>query len=154
MKVFRITKKKYAGDLTGKGAELYGGRWNPIGIPALYTSENRALAALELLVHLPKSFLPPSFVILTIAIPSALEKEIVTLPANTLDTNWNALQADNWTQETGRHYFQDLKALGIKVPSTIVNEEFNIILNPLHAQFRKVTIDLTSAFLLDQRLFE
>lgn len=153
MKVFRITKSKYAGDLSGKGAELYGGRWNPIGVPALYTSENRALAALELLVHLPKSFLPPNFVILTIAIPTDLEKEIITLSPDALDDSWNALQADSWTQETGRHYFQDLKVLGIKVPSTIVNEEFNIILNPLHSHFGEITIDLTSAFSLDTRLF-
>lgn len=153
MEIFRITKRKYAGDISGKGAELYGGRWNPIGVPALYTSENRALATLELLVHLPKELLPPSYVLLTIEIPTPLEEKIITIPENTLDTNWNSLQADTWTKEMGRYHFQDLKSLGIRVPSTIIPEEFNIILNPLHESFGKISVTTESNFQLDQRLF-
>ena len=53
MIVFRLAKKQYTHKLSGEGAELYGGRWNSVGTPMLYTSESRSLALLELAVHLP-----------------------------------------------------------------------------------------------------
>lgn len=76
MKVYRITKRKYQNDITGKGAELFGRRWNPIGTPALYTSESRALCVLELLVRTPKKLTPPTYIIQSIEIPKKLLKEL------------------------------------------------------------------------------
>ncbi|MEM1123265.1 MAG: RES family NAD+ phosphorylase, partial [Bacteroidota bacterium] len=127
---------------------------NPIGVPALYTSENRALATLELLVHLPKQFLPPTYVFLTINIPDESSKQIVSIPIDTLLKVWSSLQADDWTMNFGRSQFQDKNALGIRVPSTIITEEYNIVLNPLHLDYRKIEIDRQSIFSLDNRLFE
>ena len=154
MEVFRITKQKYANDLSGKGAELFGGRWNPIGIPALYTSENRALATLELLVHTPRKLLPQSYVLLTIAIPESLELEIITLDAKQLSGDWNSLQAKEWTEEIGRKYFNELNALGIQVPSAIIKEEYNVVLNPLHPKYEQITIIDQSDIKIDQRLLK
>ncbi len=154
MQVYRITKQKYAKDISGRGAELYGGRWNPIGIPALYTSENRALCALELLVHTPKEMLPPSYSILSLDIPKSLVNQIITLHVNKLGKGWDSLQPENWSMEIGKKYFQDLNAFGIRVPSTIIKEENNIILNPLHEKFQDIKIISISEFKIDQRLLK
>jgi len=75
------------------------------------------------------------------------------LVEDTLDPNWNSLQADTWAKEIGRYHFQDLKSLGIRVPSTIIPKEFNIILNPLHKNFGEIKVSTESNFALDQRLF-
>lgn len=152
MKVYRITKKKYASDISGKGAELFGGRWNPIGTPALYTSESRALAVLELLVHTPKEILPPNHVILTIEIPVDLENEIISV--NELRKDWNSLQTNDWTQKTGLRYFEEFEALGIIIPSAIIKMEKNIVLNPSHKDYKSVKIIDRSEFKFDERLFK
>ncbi len=154
MEVYRITKEKYASDITGKGAELYGGRWNPIGIPALYTSESRALCALELLVHTRKEVLPPRYIIITLEISTELEQEIEKIPQKYLRENWDCLQPEIWTQEIGLKYFQKLNRLGIRVPSSIIKEENNIVLNPLHERYGDIKIIGKSEFKLDERLMK
>ncbi|MCB9268953.1 MAG: RES domain-containing protein [Lewinellaceae bacterium] len=72
MIVYRIGKRKYAGDMSGRGAQMAGGRWNRKGIPAIYTSESRALSLLEVAVHLPLGMVPPSYSIATLEVPDAL----------------------------------------------------------------------------------
>lgn len=151
MKVYRITKKKYADDISGKGAEIFGGRWNPAGIAALYTSQNRALAVLELLVHSPKELIPPHHVLLEIEIPKTLTEKI--LPVNELDKRWSVLQVEDWTQHTGLKYFRDYDALGIIVPSVIINMENNIVLNPAHKDYTSIKIIDSLDFKFDERLF-
>ncbi|MEM1319584.1 MAG: RES family NAD+ phosphorylase [Bacteroidota bacterium] len=154
MEVFRITKEKYKADLSGKGAELFGGRWNPVGCPALYTSESRALCALEILVHTSKDFLPPKYIIQTIHIPRKLEKEIAHIASKNLPANWDLIQHDESTEELGLRYFKEKNKLGIKVPSVIIQQESNIILNPLHPLYHKVKIIGTTGFHIDRRLIK
>ena len=153
MQVFRITKTKYQNDLSGKGAELFGGRWNPIGTPALYTSAYRSLCILELLVHTPKEIIPPNYIIQTIEIPKKLEREIVEFDNATLAKNWDALQHEQWTEQLGRQQFEAGK-LGIKVPSAIIEFEYNIVLNPNHSTFKKIKLVDKIDFKLDMRLFK
>ncbi len=152
MQVFRITKKKYASDISGKGAELFGGRWNPVGTPALYTSQNRALAILELLVHTPKEIVPPNQILLTINIPQKLESKILSV--DELKDGWDALQTNEWTQELGLQYFQASDALGIIVPSAVISLENNIVLNPAHKDYQHIKITDQSEFKFDERLFK
>lgn len=154
MQVYRITKGKYASDIPGRGAELYGGRWNPIGVPALYTSENRALCALELLVHTKKEILPPVYTIITLEIPKELESEIETFTPKSLKKNWNSLQPEIWTQEFGADYFEKHQKIGIRVPSTIIMQETNIVLNPLHKGYQKIKIIEKLDFIIDERLLK
>ena len=85
MLVYRIAKSKYIHDLSGMGARLYGGSWNHKGVAEVYTSESRALATVEYLVHVPLSIIPNDLSIVTLAISSEIQpKEIVVsdLPAN------------------------------------------------------------------------
>lgn len=69
MTVFRLTAEKFKNDLTGKGAEIYGGRWNPVGYALLYTSQSRALASLEIMVNTVPGVMPVDYYILEIEIP-------------------------------------------------------------------------------------
>jgi RES domain-containing protein len=62
---YRVVRRHYAG-LTGEGARLYGGRFNPPGIPAVYTSQSIALAVLEILVRIDKSEVPSDYVVMAI----------------------------------------------------------------------------------------
>ena len=152
MKVYRITKKKYSSDISGKGAELFGGRWNPIGTPALYTSESRALCVLELLVHTPKEILPPNHMLLTIEIPVDLEEKVLTVTE--LKEDWDSLQTNELTQKTGLKYFEEHGVLGIIIPSAIINMEKNIVLNPSHEDYKNVKLINKSEFKFDERLFK
>ncbi len=152
MKVYRITKKKYASDISGKGAEIFGGRWNPVGRAALYTSENRALSILELLVHMPKEIAPADYVIFTLEIPVKLEKKIMSVAD--LPPYWDSLQTNEVTQEIGLRYFSDYDAIGIIVPSTIVKLESNIVLNPRHKNYKEIKVYDTLDFQLDERLLK
>ena len=88
MRVYRIAKTKYIRDLSGTGARMYGGRWNKKGVGILYTSENRALATVEYLVHVSSSIVPAELSIAMIQIPddiSPKEISISDLPANWRD---------------------------------------------------------------------
>jgi len=152
MIVYRITKDKYAADFSGKGAELFGGRWNKVGTPALYTSENRALCALELLVHIKKELLPTSYVILAITIPRKLEKEIVKINERELEKGWDNLQVENFTQELGEKYFTKKNKLGILIPSVIIQSEYNIVLNSNHKNYKSIKVKEKIKFILDKRL--
>ncbi|MFT5265702.1 MAG: RES domain-containing protein [Polaribacter sp.] len=154
MKVFRITKEKYKGDLSGKGAELFGGRWNPVGTPALYTSENRALCTLELLVHTTNNVLPSTYLIQSIEIPKKLEKEIKLLSASDLSPNWNTLEHEVWTEELGYKYLHEEKKLGIQIPSAIIPQENNFVLNPNHESYEDIKIVQISELHIDKRLLK
>ena len=70
--VYRITKDRYANDLSGNGARLYGGRWNSKGVPVVYAGEHRSLCLLEFLVHVPPDVLPSDMSMVTIRIPGGL----------------------------------------------------------------------------------
>ena len=68
MQVYRLTRRRYAGSLSGKGAALYPGRWNTVGQETIYTATSRALALVEILAHLPRSLIPRDFILQTIDI--------------------------------------------------------------------------------------
>lgn len=150
MKLFRITKQKYAKDLSGKGAKLFGGRWNPIGVSALYCSETRALAVLELLVHTRNEILPKNLRIITIEIPTKFKSKIIQI--ENLPNDWNSLQTIEATQKIGKNYFNSNNCLGIKVPSAVIEMEMNIVLNPNFKNYHLLEIESIDKFILDKRL--
>lgn len=139
MELYRITQERYADDLSGNGAKLFGGRWNSEGLPALYTASSRALALLEILAHTPAKMLDAKpYFLVTIFVPDAvsiLGTDIKKLPAG-----WDAPDIKNPTQKAGDVFLSEKKYLLLSVPSVIVFEERNLILNPQHADFKKVKI--------------
>ncbi len=151
MLLYRIAKTRYAQDLSGTGARLFGGRWNPKGQAVLYTSENRALAALEFLVHLEGTALPEDFSLLTITLPDGLEEASYS-PAD-LPKGWNDYPYKTSVQ-VGKKWLKEGKAMLLKVPSTIIQQEYTVLLNPLHAAFLEVRLLSIEPFGFDVRLLK
>ena len=151
MLVYRITWQKYANDLSGYGAKRYGGRWNSIGVPLLYTSSSVSLAVLENLVHLQKHLLPKDIVLITLEVDENLPNEIKSM--NNLPKNWRKFPVPVSSQKIGDSMVKENQKLYLTVPSTLVVNEMNILINVLHWDFNKVKIVETKPFTLDVRLF-
>ena len=150
MSVYRIAKTKYIRDLSGTGARLYGGRWNKKGVGILYTSENRALATVEYLVHVPLSIVPGELSIATIQIPADVRPKEV--PISDLLANWRNYPAPSELAELGTHWVLTNETLLLRVPSAVVLGEFNILINPSHPDMKGVTISRVEDYRFDERL--
>ncbi len=149
MIIFRLSKQKYAHDLSGFGAEKYGGRWNSKGLPMLYCSENISLCMLEILVNVPHTILPKNLQLIEIKIP---ENSIFIFQKKTLPDDWQSNPISISTQKIGDKFLREEKYLALKVPSSVVPNEFNILLNPNHPLFSKVKIEKIQPFPIDKRL--
>ncbi len=149
MLVYRITRAKFANDLSGDGNRLYGSRWIPAGIPAVYAAQNRALAVLEFYTHMPAEFVPGKLKLVTIDIPSTIHPFIVDL--STLPDYWNKHPVPPEVQAIGADIFKAGKMV-IQVPSVLVPHEFNYILNASHPDMAKVRISSVEDFEFDCRL--
>lgn len=148
MLVFRITGKKYAGDLSGAGAAAYGGRWNKKGSPVLYTGENREIALLETIVHTPPMLIP-QLDILILEIP---DDSITEITSDQLPKNWNAYPAPTILSEMGERWILKNSTLALKVPSCIIHSSHNYVLNCKHPDYLKVKLIERSDFKFDSRL--
>lgn len=147
MDLYRISQTKYINDLTGTGAKIYGARWNRPGVAALYTSEARSLAMLELLVHFSSKqafSLSYSFIHLEIDESFIQEIDLGQLPKNELEIN------DNRLWDITDYYF-NRNCMAIKVPSVLIPQEFNIILNPAHYNYHKIEIKNIELISIDER---
>lgn len=151
MKVFRISNAQYIRDISGTGAKLFGGRWNSKGQSLLYTAEHRSLSALEVLVHLNKNELPNDLKLLTLEIPEDSYKIIELKNFKSIQKKRNNQRI---FQEIGDKWILENESLCLKVPSVVINEEFNILLNPNHELFEKVKIENVKDFYFDKRLLE
>ena len=151
MIVYRLSKSKFARDLSGKGAELAGGRWNSRGVAVVYTSESRALCVAEIAVHTALGDVPGDYTLTTIEIPNTLE--IFEIPVKNLPANWKSLPHSGKTQELGDVWIKENKFPVVKVPSAVVQGDFNYLINPHHPDFNKIRIVKTERFSFDERLF-
>ena len=115
MVLYRIAKNAYISDLSGTRPRLYGGRWNPKGMGVIYTSETRALAALELFVHLSRTVIPPSFSLATIEIPDTASIKKITV--KDLPRNWRAYPAPTKPAALGASWIRSKESLLLRVPS-------------------------------------
>lgn len=147
MIVYRIANEAFKEDLSGEGAAIYGGRWNSIGIKLVYTSHSISLTILESLVHLRTDIIPLSQYLLSLEIP---EKEVVEVSIDKIKTNW--YNEPEYTQWIGDQFVENGQALLLQVPSVIVPQEKNILINPLHKDFKKVKLISTELLQLDKRL--
>ena len=144
--VYRLVRRERAGDaLSGEGARRYGGRWNPPGTAVVYASESRALAVLETFVHLTLEARAIAFVLLTLELPARaqLRRRVEARPPRSLAAS----------QEAGNAWLEDADALGLVVPSRIVPQEKNYVLNVAHPQFAGVKVAATELFSFDDRLW-
>ncbi len=147
MDLFRIISEKYADDLSGTGAKLVGGRWNSKGSPVIYCSENRALALLENLVRTPLALLKNNLLIVTIHVPD----NIKIINAGKIKV-LNNYPASSETRKEGDQWVKNGKSLLFKVPSVIIPNEYNFLINPMHNDISKVAISNKVKLLIDSRL--
>jgi len=151
MKVYRISKGKYKDDLSGTGAELYGGRWNNKGVKMLYTASSIALAMSEVAVHVPYGILPKDYYVISIDIPESLTE---TLDMSLLEgKNWQEIPHSFETQTIGDNFINEGTNLALKVPSVVVPGDYNLILNPNHKDYGKVKVVEVKPFGFDKRIF-
>ena len=139
MFVYRISKKTRINDLSGIGAGLYGGRWNPKGINMVYTSSGTALACLEYMVH--NFHLLSTAEICLAKIKIGTPSPILEYQAKELPVDWNLqLRQQYTTQNIGKKFYLKGTEYILKVPSAIVLGEFNMLLNPLHPHHARTKI--------------
>jgi RES domain-containing protein len=150
MLVYRIAKTEYIHDLSGTGAKVYGGRWSKKGIGIIYTSENRALATVEYLVHVPLSLFPGNISIATLKIPDGIAPKEISISG--LPANWRNYPAPLELAEIGTRWALANDTLLLRVPSAVVEHEWNILVNPSHPDMKQVSISQTERFSLDARL--
>lgn len=150
MHLYRIARKKYIRDLSGEGARLFGGRWNPKGLPVVYTSTHESLAALETLVHSPISNLPDDLQIAILKLPDNFPVHFIS--KETLPDNWSQFPAPSTLKDMGRTWWESGKYPALKVPSAVITSEWNILLNPIHDQLKEIKIDEVRPFTFDPRL--
>lgn len=152
MRVFRIEREKYL-DVCLKGigaARGNGFRWNSKDTYLVYTAASRALATLEVSVHLDLSEdLPDDRYYVEIEIPDHLL--VLELPADDLPEGWNAKPPVAATQRLGDDFVQEGKAAVLKVPSSIVPPESNYLINPYHPDARKIKVISTRKMSFDHR---
>jgi RES domain-containing protein len=150
MKVYRIAKEKYIDDLSGTGARLYGGRWNNKGIGIIYTSETRALATVEYLVHVPLAMIPTDICIATLEIPGSITAQEILIPD--LPANWRSCPAPFELSRLGTDWVLGNETLLLRVPSVVVEHEFNILINPSHPDIKHVVTSRIENYRFDNRL--
>ena len=151
MIVYRLSRGKFKNDLSGRGAELAGGRWNSKGIPMLYTSESIALCTVEIAVHMPLGIVPADYHLIRIELPDTAP--ILELNSGELPADWKSFPHANSTQEIGDAFVLEGEYLALKVPSATVQGTYNYLINPRHQSFREVHISSTTPFEFDKRLF-
>ena len=151
MRAWRIVRAPHLpAAFSGEGARLFGGRWNPVGVPVVYCSGSLALAALEILVHAGRESLPRDYRAVPVDIPETMEIERIEPTA--LPKDWRAYPAPLRLQALGERWVRAARTAVLRVPSAVIPEESNLLLNPAHPDFAGLRIGDPRPFSFDLRL--
>jgi len=150
MIVYRFTHSLYKEDTSGTGAKLFGGRWNDVGVSALYSSSTISLSLLEVLVNAHTIADLKSLSLMRLEVPSALENSVQKLA--TLKKNW--YDDFEYTKWIGTQFLRENELLLLECPSAVIQEENNYLINPLHKDFKKIKLLSSDDFQFDERLFK
>lgn len=148
MRFYRIADSRHAPE-SGEGARLHGGRWNSPGRAVIYACETQTGAMLEKLVH-TNGRMPKHQVCVTFEAPDSLE--VTTLDARTVK-DWAAADMIA-SRKAGDAWLEKAETAVLRVPSVVFDVERNVLINPAHADFRKIKVVGTEPVRWDQRLFE
>jgi RES domain-containing protein len=147
---WRIVKaRRVAGAFDGEGARVEGGRWNSPGTPLVYTAQSAALAALELLVHLGRGSILLAYVLVPCTFDAAL---VSRLDRSRLPRNWRSYPAPPELQTIGDEWIKGGTSAVLEVPSAVIENDSNYLLNPHHRDFRGIRILEPQSFEFDLRL--
>ena len=149
LSAWRLTKTKHlASAWDGQGPKRFGGRWNSVGVPVVYTSGTISLALVEVLVHLTSRALPSYSAILV----EFEESLVYAVGAKELPQKWRDHPAPAGTRAVGDQWVADGRSAVLRVPSVVVPNEYKYVLNPNHPDFRQIRIGTPIAFPFDPRL--
>ena len=151
MEVFRICKYKRVRDLSGFGASIKGQRWNRRNTFMLYTASHRSLAFLEVLVHIGENYPDEDYAIVTLEIP---DESIILLDVNILPEDWFKIFEPGELSIFTDEWLKKDQSIAIGVPSAVVTQEINYLINPLHPNFQEVKIKNIEKFNFDERFFK
>jgi RES domain-containing protein len=150
IRAWRLCKRsRVASAFDGRGAAQNPGRWNGSGVAVVYTAESRSLASLEVLVHTEDTQLlaAVNWAMIPVSIDESLIEILQTVPAD-----WRRLPGPPSTREAGTRWVAESRSAVLRVPSIVVDGEFNYVLNPQHADFARLEIGEPLAFSFDPRL--
>jgi len=148
MRVWRIARQPYCKDRAGTGSRLYGGRWTPPGTAAIYASGSIALAALEVLVQARKP--PPDLVLVAIDIPD--NAKLTEPERKDLPEDWASPLPSETSQAWAKRWCEAAGTLALAVPSIIVPEERNYLINVAHPRMKDVHLKPLRRFVFDLSL--
>lgn len=147
---WRIVATRFAADaFTGEGAFVNGGRWNSPGVRMVYTAGSTSLALLELLVHLRNTEALRAFSLCSVKFE---ERLVSSLDRATLPKDWRKSPAPVSLQALGDDWISSRASVVLRVPSAVVDDESNYLINPEHRDFRRLEISTPKPFDLDARL--
>ena len=150
MNVYRISRCAYIDDLSGTGALFYPGRWHNKGSAVLYTSSSASLALLESIVHIT-SVVKINMCMICLELPAAAPIKNVLL--SELPADWLNNPPPEVLKNYGDQLVRDNKLLALRVPSAVMPEESNYILNTGHKDYHKIKIRYHRAIHIDERFF-
>jgi RES domain-containing protein len=149
LRVWRITRPDYVSTtLSGEGAARAGNRWNSRGVRVAYTSTSRALAVLEMLVHVNRETVPTDTVLVPIEVPDELIVELKHLPKG-----WDEYPYRDTARVIGDKWVREKSSAALLVPSAVLKPEQNLLINPGHPDFPKIRIQAPEEKALDRRVF-
>ncbi len=151
MEIYRLTRRKFAGKnpFDGEGSFLFGGRWSSIGTRICYAATHRSLAILEYRVHVDASLMPDDLVIATLEIPDSVK----IAPTPGMPQDWKEYPAPQSLRKIGDRFVAEGFAALMLVPSALVPQENNVLLNPKHPDAAKMIRQRRLVpFLYDHRL--
>jgi RES domain-containing protein len=153
MRVWRICRKRHAAAaFSGEGTRLFAGRWNPVGVPLVYTSLSLSLAALEVFVNLDPDEEPGDLASLSAELPideTAVERiDLAELPPDWQLLNHPALQM------IGAEWIASGRSLALLIPSAVIDGEWNALINPTHPAASTIKIAAPKPFRFDPRMFK
>ncbi len=149
-KAWRIVQPCHADDaFSGEGARLYGGRWNSVGMSMVYAAESKALAALELLVHLDQESVLDNYLCIPVQFSEA---HLRTLDAQGLPSEWRNHPPPCSIQTLGNQWLRGQVSVVLEVPSVLIPGERNYLINPFHHDFYKLKQGAPEPFEFDPRV--
>lgn len=147
--VWRITTRRFVGPaFSGEGARLFGGRWNRPGQSVVYTAESRSLALLEMLVQ--DDPLRAHYVLIPAYLPNSVSIEY--MEANALPQGWRVQAVRDQLQALGGEWLRQSRSCVLAVPSAVMPAELNFLINPLHPDFKNITLGEPEPLNTDLRL--
>jgi len=155
MQVWRIVRSRFVQSaFSGEGTRLYPGRWNPAGVPVVYTATSLPMAALEVFVHLQPRVEPRELVVVSAEIPVSAEEFAARKRQvqGTLPPDWYARKGEA-SQRYGAQWMRSGGSFFLPVPSVVIRGEWNLLLNPEHPDARSIRVGPAEAFTFDERMF-